>query len=80
MNFQVGDIAIMTYGQWAGKEVEIVEPLELRIVMILNGYRVERETYRVLMPNGEIWSCVPEFLRERQAPNELPKPKRRGCP
>lgn len=62
-------IAILTYGQYAGHEVEIVEPLESRVEMIIGGYRAERTTYRIQMPNGEIRSCLPEFL---WFPNPLP--------
>jgi hypothetical protein len=63
--FRVGEIVVVTYGRFAGREVEIVGTLATRIVMVIRGCQVEKETYRALMPNGEVWSVVPEYLRKR---------------
>jgi len=68
---QPGDKAVLNYGRWAGHEVEIVEPLELRLEMIIGNHRAERVTYRVLMPHGEIWSCLPKFLDPNSPPGGI---------
>lgn len=62
MTFKAGERARLTCGRWRGREVEIVETLEARVEIIINGVRFERTTYRVLMPHGEIWSVLPDFL------------------
>jgi ribosomal protein L14E/L6E/L27E len=63
--FIVGEVAMVRIGRFAGMQCEIVDELAPRIVMVIRGYRVEKETYRVLMPHGEIWSVVPEYLGKR---------------
>jgi ribosomal protein L14E/L6E/L27E len=63
--FRLGEIVLLTYGRFEGREVEIVDELATRVIMVIRGYQVERETYRVLMPTGKIESVAPQYLRKR---------------
>jgi hypothetical protein len=63
--FDVGEVATLNYGSFAGRQVEIIGGLAMRAIVVIGDFRFERETYRALMPNGKVELVAPRFLEKR---------------